>query len=73
VITKIPETKNGYLLEGDATNEEFQAVVKSRPSIRCIIVNAFEKRRFRSSLWSKNILTINNNVPDHQFYINTVH
>ena len=70
MINRIKDTKHGYIL-AEATNEEFQGLLKRYPEkVRCIICNKKTSELFRVGFLGQNIISINNNVPDGAIYIN---
>ena len=72
MIGKVEEKENGYAILEDTTNEEFRAVLKSYPKVRCIICNARLAERIRYGILGQSITTINNKIPDGVFYINRI-
>lgn len=70
MIYRLKNTEHGYIIT-DATNEEFQNLIKSyQEKVRCIICNSDTAKYFRISLWGRNIMTINNTVHDGVIFIN---
>lgn len=69
MIYRLKNTKHGYCIT-DATNEEFQNLVKSYEKTKCIICNRNTAKHFRVGLWGRNIMTINNRVHDDVIFIN---
>lgn len=70
MIYRVKDTKHGYIMT-DATNSEFQKLVKGYPeSVRCIICNKEMAGQFRTSLLGRSIITINNGVHDGVIFIN---
>lgn len=64
--------KNGYIIDNDTTNEEWQTIYDKYDIIKCIICNNQTAKRFRVNLFGKNIITINNKLLDDVVYINGV-
>lgn len=70
MIYRLKNTKHGYIMT-DATNEDFQNLVKSYPEkVKCIICNSDIAKLFRVGLLGSNIITINNKVHDGVIFIN---
>lgn len=70
MIYRIKDTKHGYIM-ADATNSEFQKLVKGYPeNVRCIICNKDMAKQFQTSLLGHSIITINNGVHDGVIFIN---
>lgn len=72
-MRKIEETRNGYIIDKDSTNEEWQEICKGYDKVRCIICNRNTSKCFRPSLLSNNIITINNTLLDGIIYINGIY
>lgn len=76
MIEKIEGTKNGYRFTKDATNKQLADVMHNHAAVKCILVNSDTRAYFAipNTLMgnSRSIFTINNNVPDMEFYINTL-
>ena len=73
MLGKVEGKKNGYAILEDTTNEEFRALLKSYPKVRCIICNENLAKRIRYGILGHSITTINNKIPDNIFYINGVY
>lgn len=73
MFIKIKEMKNGYIIDGYSTNEEWQEICKKYNPIRCIICNFQTSKHFRIPLFGKNNITINNKLLDNVVYINGVY
>lgn len=70
MIYRLKNTKHGYIMT-DATNEEFENLVKSyQEKVKCIICNSDTAKLFRVGLLGRNIVTINNKVHDGIIFIN---
>ena len=67
MLGKVEGKENGYAILEDTTNEEFQALLKTYPKVRCIICNARLAKRIQCK-----IITVNNKIPDGIFYINRI-
>lgn len=71
-MRKIEHMKNGYIIDNDTTNEEWQTIYDKYDIIKCIICNNHTAKHFRVNLFGKNIITINNKLLDDVVYINGV-
>lgn len=69
---KIENMKNGYIIDNDTTNEEWQNVCNKYEKIKCIICNNQTAKHFRIRLLGNSIITINNKLLDDVVYINGV-
>lgn len=76
MIKRIENTKNGYELDETSTNEDLKELLKTYNSgkdVNCIIMNHNTRKYFRVGIFSNDIITINNKVPNFQLYINGVY
>ena len=69
---KIEYMKNGYIIDNDTADEEWQNICNKYEKIKCIICNNQTAKHFRISLLGNNIITINNKLLDDVVYINGV-
>lgn len=73
MIEKISEKKNGWRFK-DLTNDEWISTAKyyqRREGVRCVIVNDKTSKLFVAGrMGGRNIITVNNNVPDNELYFN---
>lgn len=74
MMQKIPGTEFGYVFDEDATSEELREIADKLKDkgikFRSLICNSNMRKRFRIGLLGNNCITINNSIPDNQFYIN---
>ena len=73
MIQRIKNTRNGYELDETSTNEDLKELIKSYDGgkgVKCIIMNKDTRKYFRVGIFSNDIITINNKVPNFQLYIN---
>lgn len=74
MIHKLEGTKNGYVIDDTSTAEGFEdleEICKQYEKTTCIICNAKTKQeRFRVRLLGRDIITVNNKVPDDVFFLN---
>ena len=73
MIEKISGKKNGYRMREDSTNEEFQEICSRYAKVRCIIANGKMARSFAPKIGGRNIVTINNQARNGEFWINSIH
>ena len=72
MIEKIPGKKNGWKFD-QLTNEEWKSVASyamKNGGVRCLIINDKTSKLFGVGLTGRNIITVNNNVPDNELYFN---
>ena len=72
MIHRIEGTKNGYQLDETSTNDQWVKVCEDFGKVRCIICNRFTSQFFHTGLFSNNIVTVNNKLPDYAVYLNGV-
>lgn len=53
---KIEHMKNGYIIDNDTTDEEWQNVCNKYEKIKCIICNNQTAKHFKISLLGNNII-----------------
>lgn len=78
MIERISGTKFGYMLDDNVTNEEYKTIINELNEqgikINCILCNKETSKFFRpylSFIWTGNKgITLNNSIPNNQFYIN---
>lgn len=76
MIKRIENTKNGYELDETSTNKDLKDILENydeSKDVKCIIMNNDTKKYFRVGIFSDNIITINNKIPNFQLYINGVY
>lgn len=72
-MIKIEYMKNGYIINKDSTNEDWNKICSKYEKINCIICNNQTAKHFRVSLFGNNIITINNKLNNDVVYINGVY
>lgn len=69
-MKRYAETKHGYIIDEESTDEDFKKIKTAYDKINCIICNRNTSRYFGTPFLGTSIVTINNKVPDNVFYIN---
>lgn len=71
-ITPIENTTNGFMLGPDTTPEDYGRISAPFEPIRCLICNEATSKRFRIRLLGRNIITVNNKLPDGAIYFDKI-
>lgn len=71
-MTEIKGTRNGWMLQPDTTEKDFEAAKELYYPLKCLICNAATSKRFRVGFLGRSIITVNNNLPDNAIYFNSI-
>ena len=70
MIYKHEKYKNGYIFAPSSTDSDLQKILKGYNKVNCVICSAKTAQSFRIS-GGKSFITINNNITDGCFFINS--
>ena len=74
MLYKLKDCKNGFYMDESTTEEEFNTILKrgyGLHNVRCIICNSKMAKVIKFKIAGKSRVTINNNVEDQKFFVNS--